>query len=82
MSRKQNQLKQETPGRHRPDLTEAILLFSPFLTGLFYLWGAALAVIGLTAALLAAQRKQALRVYLSPLLSSWTAPDAVLGTPP
>ena len=68
MSRKQNQLKPETPGRHRPDLTEAILLFSPFLTGLFYLWGAALAVIGLTAALLAAQRKQALRVYLSPLL--------------
>ena len=68
MSRKQKQLRPETPGRHRPGLTEAILLFSPFLTGPFYLWGAALAVIGLTAALLLKQRKEALRFFLSPLL--------------
>ena len=50
------------------DLTEGILLFSPFLTGLFYLWGAALAVIGLTGALVFSQKKKTLRFSISPLL--------------
>ena len=68
MNRKQKQRKPEMPQRHRPDPEEAILLFSPFLTGLFYLWGAALAVIGLTGALLLTQKREGLRFSFSPLL--------------
>ncbi|MBQ4016794.1 MAG: hypothetical protein II608_04565, partial [Oscillospiraceae bacterium] len=51
-----------------PDPAEAVLLLSPFLTGLFYLWGAALAVIGLTGALLLTQKREGLRFSFSPLL--------------
>ena len=51
-----------------PDPAEAVLLLSPFLTGLFYLWGAALAVVGLTGALLLTQKREGLRFSFSPLL--------------
>ena len=68
MSGKQIQTRHTVPDRQRIDLTEGILLFSPFLTGLFYLWGAALAAIGLTAALALSQKKETLRFSLSPLL--------------
>ncbi len=68
MNRKNKTIKTETQDRHRPDLLEAILLFSPFLTGLFWLWGAALAVLGLTGALLLSQKREGLRCSPSPLL--------------
>lgn len=70
MNRKQKAFKNAAPGRERINLTEGILLFSPFLTGLFHLWGAAFAVIALTAALAVLQKKEALRISLSPLLLS------------
>ncbi len=68
MNGKQKKTRSETKRRRLPDPAEAVLLLSPFLTGLFYLWGAALAVIGLTGALLLTQKREGLRFSFSPLL--------------
>ncbi len=68
MNGKQKKTQSETKRRRLPDPAEAVLLLSPFLTGLFYLWGAALAVVGLTGALLLTQKREGLRFSFSPLL--------------
>ena len=68
MNRKQKKTRSETESRRFPDPAEAVLLLSPFLTGLFYLWGAAVAVIALTGALALSQKREGLRFSFSPLL--------------
>ena len=68
MNRKQKKTLPETESRRFPDPAEAVLLLSPFLTGLFYLWGAAVAVIALTGALALSQKREGLRFSFSPLL--------------
>lgn len=68
MNRNQKLTKPQIPLRQRPDLPEMILLLSPFLTGLFYLWGAALAVIALTGALVLSQKREGICFSFSSLL--------------